>query len=49
MTSTNVKLFIQRSKADEKFTRFISDERNRLGRPLSIYALMILSILKNRV
>ncbi len=46
-TSTNVKLFIQRSKADEKFTKFISDEQNRLGRPLSIYALMILSILKN--
>ena len=46
-TSTNVKLFIQRAKADEKFTKFISDEQNRLGRPLSIYALMILSILKN--
>lgn len=46
-TSTNVKLFIQRAKADERFTKFIADEQNRLGRPLSIYALMILSLLKN--
>ena len=46
-TNTNVKLFIQRAKADDKFTEFISSEQNRLGRPLSIYALMILSSLKN--
>lgn len=46
-TSTNVKLFIQRAKADDIFTKFIADEQNRLGRPLSIYALMILSLLKN--
>ena len=46
-TSTNVKLFIQRAKADGKFTKFIADEQNRMGRPLSIYALMILSLLKN--
>ncbi|SKC09984.1 ATP-dependent DNA helicase RecG [Lachnospiraceae bacterium] len=46
-TSTNVKLFIQRAKADNQFTKFIADEQNRLGRPLSIYALMILSLLKN--
>lgn len=46
-TSTNVKLFIQRAKADDQFTRFIADEQNRLGRSLSIYALMILSLLKN--
>ena len=45
--STNVKLFIQRAKADDRFTRFIVDEQNRLGRSLSIYALMILSLLKN--
>ncbi|AVM68075.1 AAA family ATPase [Lachnospiraceae bacterium oral taxon 500] len=46
-TSTNVRLFIQRAKADDIFTKFIADEQNRLGRPLSIYALMILSLLKN--
>ncbi|MBE5860415.1 MAG: winged helix-turn-helix transcriptional regulator [Butyrivibrio sp.] len=46
-TSTNVKLFIQRAKADNEFTKFIADEQNRLGKPLSIYALMILSLLKN--
>lgn len=36
-TSSNVKLFIQRAKADGKFTKMISDEQNRLGKPLSIY------------
>ncbi|MCR5147445.1 MAG: putative DNA binding domain-containing protein [Eubacterium sp.] len=46
-TSTNVRLFIQRAKADDDFTKFIADEQNRIGRPLSIYALMILSLLKN--
>lgn len=46
-TSSNVKLFIQRAKADDKFTKLIADEQNRLGKPLSIYALMILSLLKN--
>ena len=46
-TSTNVRLFIQRAKADDAFTKFIADEQNRLGKPLSIYALMILSLLKN--
>ena len=45
-TSTNVKLFIQRSKADDSFTKLIYDEQNRLGKPLSIYSLMILSLLK---
>ena len=46
-TSSNVKLFIQRAKADDKFTKLIVDEQNRLGKPLSIYSLMILSLLKN--
>lgn len=45
-TSTNVKLFIQRAKADDKFTKLIADEQNRQGKSLSIYALMILSLLK---
>ena len=46
-TSSNVRLFIQRAKADGVFTKFIAEEQNRLGRSLSIYALMILSLLKN--
>lgn len=46
-TSSNVKLFIQRAKADDKFTKLIADEQKRLGKLLSIYALMILSLLKN--
>ena len=45
-TSTNVKLFIQRAKADDKFTKLIAEEQNRQGKSLSIYALMILSLLK---
>ncbi len=45
-TSTNVKLFIQRAKADDKFTKLIAYEQNRQGKSLSIYALMILSLLK---
>lgn len=46
-TSNNVKLFIQRAKADNMFTKFIADEQNRIGKPLSIYSLMILSLLKD--
>ncbi len=46
-TSTNVRLFIQRAKADDTFTKFIADEQNRLGKPLSIYALRMLSLWKN--
>ena len=46
-TSTNVKLFIQRAKADDKFTKLIADEQNRQGKSLSIYALMILLLLRN--
>ena len=46
-TSRNVKLFIQRAKADLPFAKFVTDEQNRQGKPLSIYVLMILSILYN--
>lgn len=46
-TSRNVKLFIQRAKADLAFAKFVADEQNRQGKSLSIYALMILSILNN--
>ncbi len=44
-TSRTVRLFIQRAKADVPFAKFIADEQNRQGKPLSIYALMILSVL----
>lgn len=46
-TSRNIKLFIQRAKADLPFAKFVADEQNRQGRSLSIYTLMILSILYN--
>lgn len=44
-TGRTVKLFIQRAKADIPFAKFIADEQNRQGKPLSIYSLMILSVL----
>jgi ATP-dependent DNA helicase RecG len=44
-TSRNVKLFIQRAKADLIFAKLVADEQNRQGKPLSIYTLMILSVL----
>ena len=46
-TSTTVKLFIQRSKADYSFVKFISDEQAKRGKPLSISSLMILSTIKD--
>lgn len=46
-TSRTVKLFIQRAKADLPFARFIAEEQDRQGKPLSIYALMILSLLNS--
>ena len=46
-TSRTVKLFIQRGKADLPFAKLVADEQNRQGKPLSIYTLMILSLLKN--
>ena len=46
-TRRTVKLFIQRAKADLPFAKLVADEQNRQGKPLSIYTLMILSLLKN--
>ena len=43
--SRTVKLFIPRAKADLPFAKFVADEQNRQGKPLSIYTLMILSVL----
>lgn len=42
-----MKLFIQRAKADMPFAKFVAEEQNRRGKPLSIYTLMILSVLNN--
>ena len=44
-TSRTVKLFIQRAKADLPFAKFVAEEQNRQGKSLSIYTLMILSVL----
>lgn len=44
-TSRTVKLFIQRAKADLPFAKFVADEQNRQGKTLSIYTLMILSVM----
>lgn len=46
-TSQMVKLFIQRAKADLAFAKIVSDEKNRQGKSLSIYNLMILSVLNS--
>lgn len=46
-TSKTVKVFIQRAKADLAFTRFIADEQKRRGKSLSIYMLMILSVINS--
>lgn len=46
-TSRTVKLFIQRAKADLPFAKFVADEQNRQGKTLSIYTLMILSLLNS--
>uniref|UniRef100_I5ATY5 Putative transcriptional regulator with HTH domain n=1 Tax=Eubacterium cellulosolvens (strain ATCC 43171 / JCM 9499 / 6) TaxID=633697 RepID=I5ATY5_EUBC6 len=46
-TSRTVKLFIQRAKADLPFAKLVADEQNRQGKPLSIYTLMILSLLNS--
>lgn len=45
-TSRSVKLFIQRAKPDIPFAKLVADEQNRQGKSLSIYTLMILSVLK---
>ena len=45
-TSKTVSLFIPRSKPDVQLARIISDEQNRLGRPLPINTLLVLNALK---
>ena len=45
-TSTSVCLFIPRGMPDRAFVRMISEEQQRLGHPLPIYALLVLNTLK---
>lgn len=46
-TSRTVKLFIQRAKANLPFAKLINDEQKRQQKPLSIYTLMVLSLLNS--
>lgn len=39
-------MFIPRSKPDVQLARLISDEQNRIGRPLSVNTLLVLNMLK---
>jgi len=45
-TSKTVSLFIPRSKPDMQLAQLISNEQNRLGRPLPINTLLVLNTLK---
>lgn len=46
-TSVTVSLFIQRSKPDRQIARLISNEQDRLRRPLSLNSLLVLNALKD--
>lgn len=46
-TNVTVSLFIQRSKPDKQIAKLISNEQERLGRPLSINTLLVLNTLKD--
>ena len=46
-TSVTVSLFIQRSKPDKQIAQLVSNEQNRLGRPLSLNSLLVLNTLKD--
>ena len=46
-TSVTVSLFIPRSKPDPQIAKLVSNEQNKLGRPLSLNTLMVLNALKD--
>lgn len=46
-TSVSVSLFIPRSSPNPQIAKLVSDEQNRLGRPLPINTLLILNVLKD--
>lgn len=45
-TSTEINLFIRRTAPDESFIRMVSEEEKGRGNSLSVWALIILSLLK---
>lgn len=46
-TDTRVSLFIPKSMPDKAFIKMLSDEQKRIGRSLSIHALLVLNSLKH--
>ncbi len=46
-TPVTVSLFIPRSKPDSQIAKLISNEQNRLGRPLSLNTLLVLNMLRD--
>lgn len=46
-TAVTVSLFIQRSNPDRQIALLVSNEQNRLGRPLSLNSLLVLNTLKD--
>ena len=46
-TIVTVSLFIQRSKPDRQIAQLVSNEQNRIGRPLSLNTLLVLNTLKD--
>lgn len=46
-TSVTVSLFIPRSKPDVQIAKLVSDEQNRLGRPLPLNTLLVLNALRD--
>ena len=46
-TNVSVSLFIPRSSPNPQIAKLVSDEQNRLGRPLPINTLLILNVLKD--
>ena len=46
-TSVTVSLSIPKSKPDAQLAQIVSDEQNRLGRPLSINTLLVINTLKD--
>ncbi len=46
-TEVMVSLFLARSKVDTQLAKLVANEQNRLGRPLTINALLVLNALKD--
>lgn len=47
-TPTMVRVFIARSAPDESFMRMLRDEQNRIGKPLSLRAMLALDAMKTQ-